>query len=483
MRILKNAFWLGAGRITGDLSSFALFVAISRSFGPATTGEYSYAFALASILAFIACAGFDEYGTALYARSTGPAERQRLWSDILSAQGLQLAASVLCFALFLAASGSGHARKSVIVQLSTLLTGLYLARTFFIPAYASQAMRTPSLIDLGCRISAIALALVCILTTRASLPVLLAGFPVAGVLEVVLAARNAAAHGAALRPHFDLRRIARTLRASSPFTACELLGQFYARTDFLLIAFLLGNADVGLYATGMKFVEYGIIPLYLLGLAAYPSLSRAAVLDPVAFLESVRELARVMLFLGGWLAVGLAFLVPLLIEPIFGARFAPAVHILPWFAALALLKGGEAALYRVMYAVRRPTVYFVAILAGTAVTIVLNVVLIPLLGLVGAAVAALASVAVVVSVCAVYLHRFVTPRTLLGAVARLAVALAATAAVVAGAQHVEAPSWVVALAGCASYPVFGFLVGLLPHPTRSRLLHPKTPETLADGAA
>src|SRR5215469_7028770 len=280
MRVFRNAFWLTSGRVTGDVASFALFVAISRSFGPATTGEYSFAFALASFLAFLACAGFDECGTSLYARATDEAARRRLWSDILTAQYVQLACAVVCFAIFVALTGGLRARPSVILELSALLTCQYLARTFFIPSMASQSMKAPALTDFVCRFGAIAFALAGIWAGQTSLPVLLAGFPVAGALLVVLAARNASAHGVSLLPHGDVRRVAQMLRSTSTFTGCELLGQFYARTDFLLIAFLLGNAEVGLYATNMKFVEYGVLPLFLLGIAAYPSLTRAAAFDP-----------------------------------------------------------------------------------------------------------------------------------------------------------------------------------------------------------
>jgi O-antigen/teichoic acid export membrane protein len=469
MRVFRNAFWLTTGRVTGDVASFALFVAISRSFGPATSGEYSFAFALASFLAFLACAGFDECGTSLYARATDETARRRLWADILTTQCVQLLCAVLCFALFVALTGGLRARPSVIVELSVLLTCQYLARTFFIPSMASQSMKAPALADFACRFGAIAFALASIWTGQRSLPALLVGFPAAGVLLVVLAVRNAAAHGVSFRLHGDLKRIAQTLRSTSTFTGCELLGQFYARTDFLLIAFLLGNADVGLYATNMKFVEYGVLPLFLLGIAAYPSLTRAAAFDPAAFRGSVRELARLMFFLAGWLAVGLFCLVPLLITPIFGAPFAPAADILPWFAGLALLKGGEGTIYRVAYAVRRPSIYLIAMLVGTGLTIALNLVLIPRLGLVGAVIAAMASVGVVILICAVQLRSSIAPTLLIGTLVRLAVALAATGAVLFAIERLNVAPWLTALAACSVYPIFGLAAGLVTHPSRSAL--------------
>jgi len=469
MRVFRNAFWLTAGRVTGDFTSFALFVAISRSFGPATTGEYSFSFALGSLLAFLSSGGYDECGTSLYARATDQAARRRLWTDILTAQSVQLVFAVVCFAVFLAVTGGVRARVSVIVELSALLTCQYLSRTLFIPAMASQEMKAPALADLACRFGAIVFALAAIVAGSKSLPALLIGFPVGGALLVVLAARNAVAHGMPLRLHADPQRLLHTLRATSTFTGCELLSQFYARTDFLLIALLIGNVDVGLYATDMKFVEYGVFPLYLLGLAAYPSLTRAAAYDPAAFRGSVRELARLMFFLAGWVSVGIFCLVPLLIVPIFGAPFARAAGILPWFAALALLKAGDNTIYRVVYAVRRPSIYFLGMLGGTAATVALNFALIPRFGLVGAVVAAMASVGVVIAVCMARLGSSLTPGVLVGALFRAAAALAATGAVLVGVGRLDVAPWISALAACAAYPIFGLAAGLLTHPARSML--------------
>jgi len=469
MRVFRNAFWLTSGRVAGDLSSFVLFVAISRSFGPATTGEYSFSFALASILAFLGSGGYDEYGTSLYARATDQAARRRIWADVLTAQYVQLSFAVVFFAVFLAITGGMRARVSVIVELSVLLSCQYLSRTFFIPSMASQDMKAPALIDFACRFAAIGFALGAIWIAGASLPALLIGFPIGGAVMVVLAARNAAAHGVSLRPHGDVKRIKQTLRSISTFTGCELLGQFYVRTDFLLIALLIGDVEVGLYATNMKFVEYGVIPLYLLGLAAYPSLTRAAAYDPKAFRGSVRELARLMFFLAGWLAVGLFCLVPLLITPIFGASFARAADILPWFAALALFKAGDNTIYRVIYSMRRPSIYLLGMLIGTAVTIVLNFILIPRFGLVGAVIAAMASVGVVITVCVALLGVSLRPGVMVGALLRTGAALVATAAVLIGVGRLELAPWIAALAACAAYPIFGVAAGLLPHPGRSML--------------
>jgi len=63
------------------------------------------------------------------------------------------------------------------------------------------------------------------------------------------------------------------------------------------------------------------------------------------------------LSVSGVLAVGVFCLVPLVIPPLFGDRFEPATRLLPLFAVLAIVKGLEIAMYRLLYSVHKQTTY------------------------------------------------------------------------------------------------------------------------------
>jgi O-antigen/teichoic acid export membrane protein len=467
MRVLTNAAWLSLSRICADLAGFLLFVSISRAFGPGATGEYSYAFALASLVAFAAGSGIDEFGTLQYVRSKSADERRKHWEDILSTQLVQLGFSALLFTLFLLTVGV-HARLSIVLELSALLVAQYVGRTLFVPAMAAQSMVLPGFIEFACRFAAISVALALIIAGR-DLPVALLGFPAAGVLLVYLAVRNARAHSAPIRAHMRPACILSTLRATMPFTAAELLSQFYARADILLIAYFLGNASVGMYATDVKFVEFGILPMFLLGTAAYPALSRAAAFDLADFERTSREFASVVVFLGGWLAVGIGCLLPLLLVPVFGSRFQAAVPLLPWFAALALLKSVDAAFYRLVYALRRASSYLLAILTATVALVSLNFILIPRIGLPGALIAALASVAIVICICAWQTRDLVRTVIVVQVIGRVILTLAVTLAIALVCRRSGAEPWVSAVIACIVYPLVGLAVGLVPNPRHSTL--------------
>jgi len=207
----------------------------------------------------------------------------------------------------------------------------------------------------------------------------------------------------------------------------------------------LGNASVGLYATDIKFVEVGILPLVLLGTAAYPLLSAHAARDQAAFGHSA--------------------------APLFGAKSAPAATLLPWFALFAVMKAWEVAFYRLLYAVRRQFFYCGSLIVGTLLLVFLNFQLIPRHGILGAISAAIASILVVDLICAYGLLRQLGATFLTSVAARLALALALTAGAVVGAQKLaSAGPWATAMLACGLFPLLGVFLGLVPHPRHSLLL-------------
>ncbi len=471
MRVLVNAFWLSFCRIAADLLSFVLFTVIARAFGPAGTGQYSYGFALATLVALIATSGFEDYGIRQYAHASAQ-ERTQLWEDLLATQCLQLAVGALAFLIFVLVGAVDASNVIVVLELMIYVLGWWLSRTFFIPAMASQSMIKPALADLTCRLAGIIGALLLGLVAHAPLPVMLALFPLAGATLLLLSLSSAARHGAPLRLPRNWSRSLIVWRGTLPFAGSDVLNQFYARADVLLIAYFLGEASVGVYATDIKFVEVGLLPLILLGTAAYPLLSKYAAHDETAFAHAARDFTRVQLLLTGWLAVGIGYLVPQVVVPLFGPSFTPAVRLLPWVALFALTKGIEATFYRLLYSVHRQTRYCMSLLLGTVLIVGLNITLIRPLGLKGAICAAIVGTIAIDSLAVTGLSPHLGRRFLLSSAGRLALALGVTVALVAAVRGLEVNPRIAAVIACSVFPLLAAVVGLVPDPRRSQLLRP-----------
>ena len=468
MIVIRNAFWLSVCRFAADFSSLVLFTFISRELGPASTGEYSYAFALGALIAIFAASGLDQYGVRQYMRLASDEARAECWRNLLVAQVLQLLMGLGILGLAVAWLGGRNADPTVILELTIFLVGWGLSRTFFIPASARQAMAIPAFIELGCRAAA-ALTSLTLLLSGAPMREMLLPFPIAGAVLITLSARNATLNGAALRFGTNWRQISEIVRGTLPFTLCEALGQFYIRADMLVIVSLLGNAAVGWYAADLKMVEVGVMPLILLGTAAYPRLSRAALEDRDNFVKLSEEYVRSVLFVSGWLAVGLYCLVPLVTVAIFGARFDPAAHMLPLFAVLAVVKGTEIAVCRLLYATRRQNAFLAALVVGTILIVALSFWLIPVFGANGAIGVVVLSTAVVDLICIAGLKKEIPGSVFLFSLGRLLLPLAGTGLVFMGLYSLGLNEWIVAIGACLAFPILGMLSGLLPHPGRSLL--------------
>jgi O-antigen/teichoic acid export membrane protein len=469
MIVIKNTVWLSVCRIAADLSGLVLFAEISRRYGPMGTGEYSYAFALGAFIAILATSGIEQYGVRQLATLKSAQEKLDCWQSLLVTQSMQLSLGLLILGAVMLVVGTHRASPVVIMELSIFLVGWGLSRTLYVPASAAQAMVGPAFTELACRLAGTVIALALCLFKSIPLAVILAGFPISGLVLVALSLRNARMHGAHLGFHARWREVWDAVRGAAPFTVCEALGQFYMRVDLLLIVFLLGKATGGWYATDIKIVEVGLMPLVLLGTAAYPVLSRSAAHGADEFAPLSRDFFRSVLFASGWLAVGLYCLAPLILTRLLGDAFQPAGHLLPLFAVLAVFKGVEVVLYRLLYAVKRQATYMGALVVGTALIVVLNYTLIPRFGATGAVFVVLLSSAVVNLICAFALRHEIS-RSLFGKnIVRLASVLAVTIFAVFGLRSMDIGAWEVAIAACVLFPLAALLSGLFPNPRKSPL--------------
>src|SRR3569832_1941956 len=144
MIVLKNAFWLSVCRFAADFSSLVLFTFISRDLGPASTGEYSYAFALGAFIAIFAASGLDQYGVRQYMRLTTDEERVSCWQSMLIAQGLQLVVGLGLLGLAIAYLGGRNTNPLIILELTVFLVGWGLSRTFNKPTTTQQTKTNPT---------------------------------------------------------------------------------------------------------------------------------------------------------------------------------------------------------------------------------------------------------------------------------------------------------------------------------------------------
>jgi len=382
----RNAFALLACRIGADGLNFLLFLVVSRRFGPEGMGEYGYAFALAGLVYYAATLGIDEYGVREYARL--PSDRRpTLISNLLGAQ-LCIAVVVLMVLLgYLAITQPTSTTLLIVVSMTIYQVGAAFSATLFVPAMAEQHMLPPAFINLLGRGSAFVVTGLLIWVFDLSLHAASIAFACGGLLMLVLALRSAASFKARLSPNLSRRNVLEGTRMLWSFAAVGLLGQLLNRIGVIALSLQIGEAAAGIYTTGLKLVEVACLPLVFIGVAAYPRLCHAFA-DSRGFQRLARQGLAIGIALAAILALAMYLLVPPLLVPVLGERFAGSETIIALMAAIVLAQGIEIVLGRLMLAANLNVARAVRITVGTIVCVLLTVGFTPVFGI-GATIAAL----------------------------------------------------------------------------------------------
>jgi polysaccharide transporter, PST family len=189
--------------------------------------------------------------------------------------------------------------------------------------------------------------------------------------------------GLRFRPH----RWWPILVPSGHYALASLMSNLYHRTGHILIRWMLGAYDLGLYAAATRLVD---ILRNFLGVFHSVLLPRMAMSsESMGTLRRLMRLAVAVLALLGFpLFIGIVVTGPLIVPRILGAQYLESARLLPWLA-LYVIAASAATLFSgtALYAIGRYREYLVSTIAGAIVGVICYVVLIPLLGLRGACVA------------------------------------------------------------------------------------------------
>lgn len=380
---MTNAGVMLLCRIAADSLNVVLFIVVSRAFGPEGVGTYSYAFAVAGLAYALTTLGIDEYGIREYQRITEP-QRRHLIAELLGLQLVLAAGAIIALALYLLVTAPDRQTIIIVCSLSAYQLASALAATLFVPAMAEQNMMRPALIVLVTRAAAFGAAAAALLAAEASLAIALLVFPLTGCYLIGSAVQSARAHLPRLGIHFARNSIRRLSHALWSFATAEVFGQLLTRAGVIVLSLQLGERAAGVYATGLKFIEVAFLPLWFLGVAAYPALCRHFHGDPARFGTLSSQLLWATLVMSGTVAAVLYFILPPLLVPILGDGYAGAQAYIAAMAIIALLHGPELGLGRILFASHGHAHRAAALACGAVLCIVLNVMLIPRFGMNGA---------------------------------------------------------------------------------------------------
>jgi glycosyltransferase involved in cell wall biosynthesis/O-antigen/teichoic acid export membrane protein len=380
--VRRNATWLLGCRIGADLLNFVLFLVVTNAFGPAGIGVYAYGFAIAGLIYAATTLGIDEYAIREYVRRSRE-RRQRLVSDLLGAQAVIAALAVAALWLYLHVTGVDGEVGVIVGVLSLYQLCASLSNTLFVPAMAEQRMMAPALIVLASRAAALIAAAALIWIAEAGLMWALLPFGASGLVMAMLAARSARSFGITLVPRIGAGVLRDAVRNVWSFAAVDIMGQLFTRVGVIALVLWVGEHAAGIYAAGLKLAEVACMPLWFLGQAMYPILSRT-----FARPEEFRRLASKLLIGGSLLALSIAsamaLLVPSLLVPLLGKGYAGSETVIAAMASLVLVQGIEIVIGRLLLSANASVARAVWVSCGAMICAVATALLTPRFGIVAA---------------------------------------------------------------------------------------------------
>jgi len=381
-------------------------------------------------------------------------------------------ASLVGLAIYLAITEPKGSTLFIVVCMACYQAAAAFSATLFIPAMGQQRMMGPALAEFSVRTLAFAIVAGCIYGLHTSLAHAMAAFIVSGLLFVSLAVRSARTHGGSLSVVVSLTSAKRILRILWSFAAIEVFAQLFTRVGIIALTLGVSDSAAGVYATGLRLIEVGLMPLAFLGIAVYPRLSQLFRADLPVFRQMGENLLWGTMLIVGALGWGLYYVAPLLLVPVLGTKYEASIPVVKIMAALGLVQGCEIALGRLLLSADLQTVRAASIVIGALCALVLNLVLVPKFGLDGAIVATVASYLIIGTLYFKALAKQMGTVSLLRVFATLLLATATTVAISWVCQTEHIPYWGQAAAAAVGFVIVcaaGFALSSVPRPRATAL--------------
>jgi O-antigen/teichoic acid export membrane protein len=452
--VVRGFAALGVATVVGQAIGFAALVVVARRVGPENLGAYTFAQNLVQYLPI-------DVGVSVYAVREIVREPERFRRIVGEVLALRTVVMVLCVAATLALAPYVLPDENVREVLPAVLAALVpLALT---TAFALQARG--SLVALGGLLvlgQILYGALIPILVghglsgvkTYAWLNVFSMSVPAVGTGIVVW--RRWGAPRLVVAPRALIQRFRRSLSMGIAL----LLIFLYFNIDALMLGWLRGPLEVGLYGVAYKIPANLVTLAGLWVVAFYPHASAMFVSEPERLRAQIGRVTTIAAILGLPLAVGGILLASPLMTAVFGDAYRGGVSAFALLLCSTALVFVTSSFGNALLAGDDERAYASRVALGALFNISLNLVLIPAMGVTGAAISTVTAEVFLLSALARRVRRRLGPVPIEWArIARAAGAVAVMSAVVLAVR--SAGVWTAVALGAAVYGVTALATGAI----------------------
>lgn len=305
-KIAKNTTYLTVALVVQKILSFFFFLLIAKTLGNSGTGEYVAAFSLGSIFGVFVDFGLGPVLVRELARDQtksadylGNIVVIKLWLALI-AFGALLGTVFMVDQL-----GGGHPPFTLIIIAGAVMIIDSFALTSTSVFRGRQNLWFESIVVILNKVLILGLGLVVLYFWPSSLNVAIT--ILAGSVVSLLALTYFLHHELRLswRPRLNKSVILELKKLAMPFALANIFAAVYSYSDSVLLSFLKGNQDVGIYSVAAKTMNaFQFIPMAFMA-AVFPAMSYYYHNAPEQLREIFEQSFRYLLLISAPLAVGL----------------------------------------------------------------------------------------------------------------------------------------------------------------------------------
>jgi len=384
--ILKNTVWLFGGQTVSRFIRITIVIYAARVLGVESYGAFSYALGIAAFLGIFSDMGINSLITREASRN--PDDRDRY---LATAFGIKLVLlSVLVAGIIVLFPHLTNIKEAILIMPILIFVfafdtlrdlGSALSRSL-------ERMEIESGISIFTNFMIVALGFIflALQPTSSSLAFAYAFGSGLGLLAIWYVLRK---HFKNLFANFTQSLIRPIIQTAWPFGLLGLMGAITINTDIIMLGWLKGAEEVGLYAAAQKPIQLLYVIPTLIAISIFPSLTKNIYQNPENAQEILKKyLARILLIAFPITILGI-LCAPFIIQILFGQAYYPAVPTFQILMMTVLIVFPSILITNAIFAYNQQRAFISAVFITLFGNIILNLLLIPQLSIAGAAISTL----------------------------------------------------------------------------------------------
>lgn len=380
--MIKNTFYVFAGRAFNAVFLFLLTLVVSRQLGPALFGVFSF---LTAVVVSANCFSNLGLDTWMVREVTKTPEQGKLYlSNILGLKiGTSLVTLALIFLIFLMTDLPQATLNLLWILLISLLfntisqTLWHYGNCFKEFFYHSVLWAVSNIIKAGLGVTLVLLF--------HELEPLVWGVVAAEVISMILSFWVVRRRFGVFVPEFQLAVWRDFIVRSSPMAMGMVFSVLYFRLDIVMLQLMTDEKVVGFYNAAYKLFEVAVVLPHSFMLVLFPTLVEEYHSDRSQFKNRFKKALAMYSLIGGGISLALWVFSNGIITLIYGDKFLPSISVLDILSWAILLFFMNFLLSNVLITSGRERINSWNLVGATVLNITLNLVLIPLYGEIGAA--------------------------------------------------------------------------------------------------